>query len=800
MKRRHRIGWFCVCFALAAWGCGDGGGSNGDGGNDGRSAAAGVPSGGSPSTGGVDQGGGAGASGAPATGGAGGAAAGSGGAGNQGGSGGEGGTPVPMCTLEPIAENFTRAWDVVPVTFSGTVTMNGAVMPDSPEVTNRGFVVLRDRRTNETLSFGVGPSGPAVVSGLVFAGTYDVSFSTREADLVALPSDAEVSLAQEVTIGNDASLEYDVRPVTVSGAVTVNGAAMPDSPEAASRGSVSFRDKQTGETTTFSTAATGPGAYSGLVFASTYDVSFWTPSGAELVGLPTDSEVRLGTDVMVTADQALNYDIRPVTVSGAVTVNGAAMPDSPEAASRGSVSFRDKQTGETTTFSTAATGPGAYSGLVFASTYDVSFWTPSGAELVGLPTDSEVRLGTDVMVTADQALNYDIRPVTVSGAVTVNGAAMPDSPEAASRGSVSFRDKQTGETTTFSTAATGPGAYSGLVFASTYDVSFWTPSGAELVGLPTDSEVQVGMDVLVTADQALNYDVRPVTVSGTVTVNGAAMPDSPEVTERGHVRFRDKQTGEATTFSIAATGPGAYSGLVFASMYDVSFSTTSDAELVGLPIDGGVRVGTNVMLAAARTLDYDVRPVAVSGSVTVNGADMPESPNVTTRGYLRMLDKLSGASYSMAVGPTGPGTFTGLVFASSYDITFGTTADADLLALPVDQWTQFEVGCLPAGSCNRALDDLSGVWELVYDQAGWGPLTVNVQQSGDSFSASFSAPLYSGTFTSITRSGNTVRMTVGLEGGCGPFGFEATLVDACVMIGRTICGGSAALPGIVGTR
>jgi hypothetical protein len=89
---------------------------------------------------------------------------------------------------------------------------------------------------------------------------------------------------------------------------------------------------------------------------------------------------------------------------------------------------------------------------------------------------------------------------------------------------------------------------------------------------------------------ALSYDLKVVQASGTVTLAGEELPSSPGVTTRGTVVFQERFVGSGGGSRLGATGPGAYSALLFAGAYDVSFWTTSATDLVALPINVAKRL------------------------------------------------------------------------------------------------------------------------------------------------------------------------------------------------------------------
>jgi hypothetical protein len=223
-------------------------------------------------------------------------------------------------------------------------------------------------------------------------------------------------------------------------------------------------------------------------------------------------------------------------------------------------------------------------------------------------------------------------------------------------------------------------------------------------------------------------------------------------------------------------------------VYDVSFETVSESGLVGLPFGGEARVGSNVVVTVDSSLDYDLQPVTVSGVVTVNGAAMPDSPEVTTRGVITFRDKLTGHAYVDGILPTGEGSYSSSLFAGGFDVSFEAASESGLMGMPYGGETALAQGCLPTMPCDEDPGDLTGTWTLYFDQASYGPLTIALSQDGPALFGPYQAPTYSGVFQG-TRSGNAIDLSTNIPSSCAPFRLKATLGGACLLEGSATCGG-----------
>ncbi|HEY3498930.1 MAG TPA: hypothetical protein VGK73_29770 [Polyangiaceae bacterium] len=493
-----------------------------------------------------------------------------------------------LATDLAIDADTELAFDLQTVEINGTLTVNGESVPESP--VRRGVLEFRDPEAESHYYVDVGPSG-ATFDVKLFAGSYDVTFTTSSLEMVELPYSSATRLATGVRFDRPASVSYDLKPVDVSVALTSAGGALPDS-EDAFRGHVVFRDRLTSTQYRFDVGASGPTAFGGRLFAGSYDVTF--VGGGELpASFPIAGLTRLAAREEIGGGEMLSYDLTPVTVGGAVSLNGARMPDNPDALPRGSVSFRDADTGKVYDFDVGASGDALYSGVIFAGTYDVSFKT-NLVHQPGLPFGGSPRLERGVVIDGPRSHDYDLRVVEVSGNLTSHGGDLPDSPDAATRGLVTFHDSLTRSSVAFDIGKTGPARYSGLLHAGSYDVSFDTATDDELVELPSGTSTRLAEQFTLTSDRVIDYDVRPIRIEGAVTVNGRTMPESPDALTRGVVALRDKFTNTTRALELDATGAAEFSALVFDGSYDVALATADD-QLVGLPANATTLLATGCL-------------------------------------------------------------------------------------------------------------------------------------------------------------------------------------------------------------
>jgi hypothetical protein len=295
-------------------------------------------------------------------------------------------------------------------------------------------------------------------------------------------------------------------------------------------------------------------------------------------------------------------------------------------------------------------------------------------------------------------LVLDVVAYTVSGSVTLNGASPEGNSECnptygVSRGAVTWKELTSGVSIRMELQGCGNGeaTFSGQVFPGTYQVVVGSGGGSNL---PPAGYVVKSSLLVNAALSDLTLDVPTYPVSGNVTLNGAnPIGTSTSMCEanasfnttynRGQVVFTD--IASKATFYLdlqgCGNGPATFSGQVFPGTYRVIvYGNASD-----LPLGGSVVKSSLLANAALSDLTLDVVPYAVSGSVTLNGAN-PEGNsdcNPTygiSRGTVRWKEVTSGVTIIMDLQGCGNGkaTFSGQVVPGTYQVMVGGSGGSNL--------------------------------------------------------------------------------------------------------------------------
>jgi hypothetical protein len=220
-------------------------------------------------------------------------------------------------------------------------------------------------------------------------------------------------------------------------------------------------------------------------------------------------------------------------VSGAVTLDGKA-PATGTCASptdvKASVVFENAD--GTPAFSIAipcsATDYG-FSGWVLPGTYKISVVGGPGSSLSPKPYVVD---RARVIATPVTGLMLDVRKtITVSGSVTLNGAApqecAPGAGAGSDKGTVMFRNTTTGTLDYVILYCGTPGfAYTIDLFPGTYEVGVSGGVGTD-VPHPLPTALEFPSLSISVPQSALILDVKAGSVTGTITLNGAAPTECP---------------------------------------------------------------------------------------------------------------------------------------------------------------------------------------------------------------------------------------------------------------------------------
>ncbi len=350
----------------------------------------------------------------------------------------------------------------------------------------------------------------------------------------------------------------------------------------------------------------------------------------------------------------------------------------------------------------------------------------------------------------DTTVDIDVQTASVSVEVGYEGGTMPDNSTGSEpRAWIEFRNPDNGESVTWSLGTDGTAEADGELFAGTYDVRL-VPNDLDAQDVLPSHETILATGVDIEPDASLDYDVSTVTVDGSVTLDGAEMPDNGYSSSdaRGRIEFVGP-TGSVGA-SLGATGPAEFETELFADTYEVRLAPTSSHRQDVLPAYSQT-LAESADLTSSRTLTYDVSPVTVDGTVTLDGSTMPDNAESSSqaRGHIEFVDTSSGETTRASIGNNRDGDYSLEVYPGTYDVRLAPNGPSDQDVLPhVD--AALAEGVSISSSDTRDFDLSTGVLqgELTVDgstmpdnsdSAGRGTLLFVNRDTGDSTGVSLGA-------------------------------------------------------------
>jgi hypothetical protein len=586
--------------------------------------------------------------------------------------------------------------DVKTVAVAGTVTLNGAAPSTLPScnpnpTASKATVHLVDVARGYSFDLPVPCSTTTFAwSGVVFPGNYKVTV-TGDSNYSSLPINSFVANSSLEVKADAQNLALDVKTASVGGTVTLNGAAPTTDPACtanatAAKATVHLYDATNGYHFDLDVpCSSATFAWGGVVFPGTYVLSVDGDRSysnvPETAFIANKSLAVSGT----AANQAI--DIKTVTASGTITLNGAAPTASASCSANPTVQkavvhlYDAKQGYSFALPIPCSQADFAWTGAIYPGTYKVTA-ADGGNAFSNLPQKEYVaNLALQVSANvSNQAL--DLKTVTVGGTITLNGAAPTAtsfcmSSPTATQATVTLQDSTNGYLFTFSVPCSSTTlAWTGSVFPGNYKAMVYgQPSYSTL---PNDSFL--AKDALAVTSNTANValDVKTATVAGTITLNGAAPTSTPSCTSnpsqvKATAHLANAKLGYAFDLDVKCSSSSfAFSGEVFPATYVVTVTGGSYSNLPAEPFqaNAALAVTSNVANQA-----LDVKTASVGGTLTLNGAAPSTTtscnPNPTaSKAHINFYDATSGYGFAVPV-PCSSATFawSGVVYPGTYRIS-----------------------------------------------------------------------------------------------------------------------------------
>jgi hypothetical protein len=378
--------------------------------------------------------------------------------------------------------------------------------------------------------------------------------------------------------------------------------------------------------------------------------------------------------VALSADGALDLDIKSVDVKGKVTLSGAPLPDA--GGDRGRLIFRDKAVvavGLPAEFALGSSGAGEYAVRLPPGTYDVLLAANTklcqGGKAPVMPCVGGLVKG-GVAIGSDGVLDLDIPVATLQGKVTLNGAAFP-SPPGGSRGQLGFHSAANADIAFVDLGDSGPASYAVTVVQGAGSVSFHgnlaSCGGQSAQALPCNAG-EVVPSRAITQSGALDIDIAAVSVQGAVTVNGKPMPSAGS--SRGSISFSIGPDWVYNSPQLGSSGAASYATTLLKGTYRVGLAANeglcNGAAAPDVPCVSGP-IKPSVALSANGVLDVDLPVVKVSGAVKLASAALPDQP--ASRGSV-VFTLADGGAVAAPLGATGAKSYALTLLKGTYAVGY----------------------------------------------------------------------------------------------------------------------------------
>lgn len=557
--------------------------------------------------------------------------------------------------------------------------------PDDPDESNAPDVSEADDTSDPQ-----GPQDPMLDGG---------SGATEPGDptLPPAPECEGESIEQDTTL--DVVLHG---ALTLSGDVSVNGEALQDA--GGRRGLLIFVNAYGDQKAWADLGSTGPGAYSVSLPPGRYSIIFQEDTavcqGTAVPQMPC-STGRIVENLVLSEDAELDIDLPRVEVAGVVTSGGNPIPGANE--TRGTVTFVRAGGDRVQGISLQTTGDITFHKSLLAGTYDVEFSNNQvPCELSSLPCNSGL-VARDVDLTGSRSFDIDIPVARVDGTVTVDGAALDTE---TSRGSVRVEPAADLPVMAFGNTfarieipSSGVSGYSLPVLPGRYDLYYDAANQGCLhesnpINPCVGGKQRSGIDVNAPGDESssttVDFDLSAVNVTVHFTVNGQVEPLA--LFGARALRFSNERGGSNTTDLFYADDQGPVADMrIQKGTYDIALEAFSapcfePGNVSLMPCNSGVLV-SELSITEDTVLELDVKVARLSGAVTLNGGQLPDSAG--NRGplvFFREGESREQALRSTPLGMTGAATYTASVWPGEYEIWWA------------DEWGNCEAGENPPTS------------------------------------------------------------------------------------------------------
>lgn len=381
--------------------------------------------------------------------------------------------------------------DVPSASVRATFTLNGAAFPAS--VYTHGTFYLQSENSEELIFLGDSHVSNDIVN--VMPGSYHVIYSHQQGD--GVPANTNARIMNSVAIAGAATLDIDVSSVDARTSFALNGAAFPQSQYV--RAKFYLIDDSGGEA--FLGNSFDP-AGSISVIAGTYDIEYRHQQGDSI---PLNKGTVVVSALDLSGGGAAAVDVTGVALDINATLNG--QPFQVSEYQDGILELHDPAANS---YSLLGNTHSPFTGLVvIPGTYDIVYSHETGD---AVPQNTRGTVMTGYVIAGNQQLDLDIVGHSMTGSITLNTAAFPQSQYNAA--DFLLRGDETSEDIhLFTSYAQDEPA---IVLPGTYDVVYTCHNCIEI---PFNSDATILEDFVVNSDGVVSTNLNSVRVQVSATLN-----------------------------------------------------------------------------------------------------------------------------------------------------------------------------------------------------------------------------------------------------------------------------------------
>jgi hypothetical protein len=325
------------------------------------------------------------------------------------------------------------------------------------------------------------------------------------------------------------------------------------------------------------------------VIKASYDLTYDNlDSGCTGTPLPCQLQAVVKPGVALQNDGVLDVDIPVAHLTGRLTLGGGALPAASyehglirihgDDQSLGVLVNLDKVTGGTYTSSVVKGG--------YSLTYDNADSSCTGAPY---PCQLSATFRTGLRFDNDGALDVDVPVTTVSGKVTLDGAAPPSANF--SKGQIRVRGSD-GSIGTLANLDKGAN-YTARLVTGSYEVLYDNEDSSCTGDIYPCEQMAYLRDLTAQTDGTLDVDIPTAHVTGKITADGAALPAE---SSRGAMRVTGPKGARGTLINLDKQSGSNYAARVIPAAYDIDYEPILGVcDGTNLPCQIGTMKGCNAL-------------------------------------------------------------------------------------------------------------------------------------------------------------------------------------------------------------